>query len=313
MNKRNKQMKVITAIMALCMAMTGCGKSNGSDNDTNSASDTVKVTQYEAENTDPSSAESTESAETAEESESGEEVTTPAPVEEPTEEPPAVTDGVDESQIPIIYSHDDFYISIGESDINLGEVGLDFLEGCGFSYDWEHDEVGLFYVSNLRSEAKNRGEFYEGNVLEQNDTSKGFIFSGTAMVSTFQSEINTEDEPIYIETVTDEDGEEIYTALGFDISRIPNGVESEWTFARTGKDANGRNTGYADYFKLGDGKDKVESLIGKGYEYGEYAFYIGMSEDFIDDNEDLKVYFIVEYGADDTVQKVFILHRDLIG
>ena len=61
---------------------------------------------------------------------------------------------------------------------------------------------------------------------------------------------------------------------------------------------------YTESFELGDKKEKVEDLLGKGYEQNGYAFYKGANRD------KKKVYFIVHYADDSTVKQVFIIGRD---
>jgi hypothetical protein len=87
-------------------------------------------------------------------------------------------------------------------------------------------------------------------------------------------------------------------SIAFDIDYITK--DENFTFLREFIDRGE----YTESFELGDKKEKVESLLGKGYEQDGYAFYRGASRD------KKKVYFIVHYTDDNTVKQVFIIGRE---
>lgn len=88
------------------------------------------------------------------------------------------------------------------------------------------------------------------------------------------------------------------SSIAFDVDYITK--DENFTFLREYIDRGE----YTENFELGDKKEKVEGLLGKGYEQDGYAFYRGASE------SKKKVYFIVHYTDDNTVKQVFIIGRE---
>ena len=91
-------------------------------------------------------------------------------------------------------------------------------------------------------------------------------------------------------------------AVAFDVEYVKD--SDDFTFCREGDDI----TDSEDGFNLGETKETVEKILGKGYEQDGYSFYKGTSR-----VTNTQVYFIVHYKDTNglvTVDKVFIIGRE---
>ena len=148
-----------------------------------------------------------------------------------------------------------------------------------------------------------------------------FYFNGIAICSCDEKQTEENDSVVTHRTATEgsyfyaELGEKFevknnfgsYTdypvnAVAFDIEYVTDTEDFSFGYERIDV------THFKDEFHLGDSKETVEKILGKGYEQNGYSFYKGTSG-----ITNTQVYFIVHYKSDNeivTVDKVFIIGRD---
>ena len=85
------------------------------------------------------------------------------------------------------------------------------------------------------------------------------------------------------------------TGVCFDRNKIKD--LNKYEFADSGEEG-------SDLYKLGYSKVQVESIIGKGYDYGDFSFYKYYSE-----NDEIYYYQIIEYKNGE-VERVYILNHE---
>lgn len=217
-------------------------------------------------------------------------------------------------EIPVTKSSSEDDIRDEETN-NWGVVSKDGNGTTGFTYNTESNSFRTLRLSELTR--GNVSEWTDAEKMNYTDRSKGFTFYGTPYITfDYKDEKNGDltpvpqedkDTAIYIETDFDDNGEEIVTGFAYSIEHA--NLKKPVGFGNKNVKTTGWTKKYSDFFILGDTKEKVEGLIGKGYEHDNYAFYSteeGEGEDM------MKTYTIIEYSEDDTVQKVIILARDLI-
>ena len=304
--KRTGWKKLITAALALSMvfAMAGCGdpSDKAKEEKITSASSTAKEETVESKP-------SVTTATTVSEAES--EITTQKVDESSEEEDTEDTDaGFQIDKIPVTISDSEY--SEHNYTCNLGMVSEGGGGGKGFSYDIEAPGFRDLPLENLLS--GNQFEWTDVEKMSFNDPSNGFIFNGTPYINfDYKDEKNGDltpvpqadkDTAVYVETAVNEEGVEIVTGYAYDIEHAD--LKHPVRFANI-RDKEGDHK--IRSFILGDSKEKVEELIGKGYEYKNFAFY--STEEGKGENM-MKTYTILEYGEDDTVQKVIILAKDLM-
>lgn len=280
-----KNTKILTAALAAMLILAGCGNTSDKEKTVESGSSVTTTT-------------------TASDTES--EITTQI-VDESSEED--TTEDFQIDKIPVTISDSEY--SEHNYTCNLGLVSEGGGGGKGFSYDTEAPGFYDLPLSNLLS--GNQFELTDVEKMSYNDPSNGFIFNGTPYITfKYKDEKNGDLTPVpsdkatavYVETAVNEDGEEIVTGYAYSIEHAY--LKHPVKFANI-RDKEGDHQ--IQSFILGDSKEKVEELIGKGYEYKSFAFY--STEEGEGENM-MKTYTIIEYGEDDTVQKVIILARDLM-
>jgi len=300
-----KNSRLLVSALAAMLILAGCGA-----NDSSKDSGDVKVQERPAETvaTTTTATETTTTTTTQ-----SEEVTTtkaPDSSETDTKKEDFI---VPIDEIPVTKSKSESDIRDEETN-NWGLVSDNGAGGRGYAYDVEGNGFYGLPLTNLL--LNNQFEWTDVEKMSYNDRSKGFTFNGTPYVifkykdsknKDYTAVPNEEATAVYVETKTDENGEEMVTGFAYSIDHAD--PENPVGFGNRNVKSKGWVKKYTDYFILGDSKDKVESLIGKGYEHDNYAFY--STEEGEGENM-MKTYTIIEYSENDTVQKVFILARDLM-
>ena len=278
-----KKLAVIVSVVAL---FTGCA-GNSSDKDDSLAD--VKVTQYQQETVTT----------TEKQPEPTPTVTIPdSKKDEPSENN---TGDFDKTKIPESektirfcsrYDDDEFMSFVGflnESERMLEQTVLEQL-GVGYIHLNSDKEV-------FRKVKKEAGFDFEGTTVRKVDGNaiEGFTNNETGDI-------------LYLEyaevakTVTRMGGDypnHVITAICIDKDNVKD--LNDYHFGRSDKvDEEDK------VYHLGDKRETVEKIMGKGYDYGNYSFY----QNTITNGEPEHYYQIVEYG-DDTVQRVYFLHKEL--
>ncbi len=282
----NKKCLILTA--ALCLALAGCSSDSSSDaasSSKNSSSSSSSVSSSSAGDNDSSRTNESTSSEASTESDSSSQ---------------AVPFGqIKDDMIPDISNkREDISIVWGKNANSYRTVDVDYhtmSQQLGLSLaDNEKRRLTLksldfpFYFDGIAIGNTDKVQKEENNSIVTYTTAKegavAFVELGEA-TEVKNNFAGYTDYPVY--------------AIAFDIDYITE--DENFTFLREYIDIGE----YTESFELGDKKEKVEDLLGKGYEQNGYAFYRGASRD------KKKVYFIVHYTDDNTVKQVFIIGREL--
>ena len=268
--------KIVSIIAILAIALTGCSSSSSQTED-------IKTTEKQGERTTTVT------------------TTTPTPTSKITEKTSSVaqvTEKIPDEKIPDISDkREDISIVWGKGTNSYRTVDVD--------YHTMSQQLGLSLADN------------EERRLTLKSLDIPFYFDGIAIGKT--DRVQKEENDSIVTYTTAKEGAIAFVELGkpvevknnflgytdypvnsiaFDIDYTTK--DENFTFLREYIDRGE----YTESFELGDKKEKVEDLLGKGYEQNGYAFYRGASRD------KKKVYFIVHYADDNTIKQVFIIGRD---
>ena len=268
--------KIVSIIAILAIALTGCSSSSSQTED-------IKTSEKQGERTTTVT------------------TTTPTPTSKITEETSSVAQAAEkipDEKIPDISDkREDISLVWGKGTNSYRTVDVD--------YHTMSQQLGLSLADN------------EERRLTLKSLDVPFYFDGIAIGKT--DKVQKEENDSIVTYTTAKEGAIAFVELGepveiknnfsgytdypvnsiaFDIDYTTK--DENFTFLREYIDRGE----YTESFELGDKKEKVEDLLGKGYEQNGYVFYKGASRD------KKKVYFIVHYADDNTVKQVFIIGRD---
>lgn len=303
-----KKSKLLASSLAAMLILAGCGTKDSSKSDGD-----VKVQERPAETVATTTTTTTPTTTTTVTTTQTEEAVTTKVSDSSETDPKKDTFIIPIDEIPVTKSKSETEIRDEETN-NWGLVSDNGKGGRGFAYDTEGN--GFYGLSLSNFLLNNQYEWTDVEEMAYNDRSKGFTFNGTPYIvfkykdsknKDYTAVPNEESTAVYVETAVNEEGEEMVTGFAYSIEHSDK--KNPIGFGNQNYKSNDWIGKYTDYFVLGDSKDRVEELIGKGYEHDNYAFY--STEEGEGENM-MKTYTIIEYGKDDTVQKVFILARDLI-
>lgn len=278
---------MIIAVLAMC---TGCA--NNSSNSDESLAD-VKTSQYQQEISSSSQQETKATKSTA---------------ETESKKPDENTDEFDKSKIPeaprnikicMRYDNDDFMNFVGFRS-----------EGALLYEDSAFGQFERNYI-HLKDDKRQ-------HVVLKKQT--GFDFVGTPVVQVTGNAIEgiekvKDSDTIFFEYGKAADWELEEKTTTYLAGDYPNHIVIGFCFDKDYiKDLNtyrfGRNDKMGEehlVYRLGDDKKTVETILGKGYDYGNYSFY---KNSYQAGDEMGHYYQVVEY-KDNLVQRVYILFKEI--
>ena len=272
--------KIVSIIAILAIALTGCSSSSSQTED-------IKTSEKQGERTTTVT------------------TTTPTPTSKITEETSSVAQAAE--KIP-----DEKIPDITDKRENIAYVRALNADGCtmvNVSLKDIGDQTGLKLADK------------EDRKLTLTGLDNPFYFNGIAICPC--DEKQTEENDSVVTHRTAAEGSYFYAELGekfevknnfgsytdypvnavaFDMEYVKDSEDFSFGYERIDM------THFKDVFHLGDSKETVEKILGKGYEQNGYSFYKGTSS-----ITNTQVYFIVHYKSDNeiaTVDKVFIIGRD---